>query len=130
MRSRYSAFCLLKMDYIGATVQGPAQKQFNKKASYEWANSVEFTGLTVFSAEQTAETGFVTFEACFKDKQSQQEDVIREKSEFNCIEQKWYYVKAINDSALSQTKRKQGRNDPCHCGSGQKYKKCCYSAEK
>jgi uncharacterized protein YecA (UPF0149 family) len=20
---------------------------------------------------------------------------------------------------------KLGRNDPCHCGSGQKYKKCC-----
>ncbi|MBI2176025.1 SEC-C domain-containing protein [Candidatus Woesearchaeota archaeon] len=22
-------------------------------------------------------------------------------------------------------KRKLGRNDPCHCGSGTKYKKCC-----
>ena len=21
--------------------------------------------------------------------------------------------------------RKTGRNDPCHCGSGQKYKRCC-----
>jgi glycosyltransferase involved in cell wall biosynthesis/MoaA/NifB/PqqE/SkfB family radical SAM enzyme/predicted SAM-dependent methyltransferase len=24
-----------------------------------------------------------------------------------------------------QTKTKTGRNDPCHCGSGRKYKKCC-----
>ena len=23
------------------------------------------------------------------------------------------------------TKRKIGRNDPCYCGSGKKYKKCC-----
>lgn len=23
-------------------------------------------------------------------------------------------------------KNKIGRNDPCHCGSGKKYKKCCY----
>ncbi|MHA1683669.1 MAG: SEC-C metal-binding domain-containing protein [Promethearchaeota archaeon] len=23
-------------------------------------------------------------------------------------------------------KKKIGRNDPCHCGSGKKYKKCCY----
>lgn len=23
------------------------------------------------------------------------------------------------------TSEKTGRNDPCHCGSGQKYKKCC-----
>jgi uncharacterized protein YecA (UPF0149 family) len=24
---------------------------------------------------------------------------------------------------------KIGRNDPCHCGSGKKYKKCCGAAE-
>lgn len=24
---------------------------------------------------------------------------------------------------------KIGRNDPCHCGSGQKYKKCCNSKD-
>lgn len=24
---------------------------------------------------------------------------------------------------------KIGRNDPCHCGSGQKYKKCCESKD-
>jgi len=24
------------------------------------------------------------------------------------------------------TKTKPGRNDPCPCGSGKKYKKCCY----
>jgi len=30
-------------------------------------------------------------------------------------------------SALNQSlKKKPGRNDPCPCGSGKKYKKCCY----
>ena len=24
---------------------------------------------------------------------------------------------------------KLGRNDPCHCGSGKKYKKCCYAKD-
>ena len=24
---------------------------------------------------------------------------------------------------------KPGRNDPCHCGSGQKYKKCCLAKD-
>jgi hypothetical protein len=28
-------------------------------------------------------------------------------------------------SLVHQTKKKIGRNDPCHCGSGKKYKKCC-----
>lgn len=25
---------------------------------------------------------------------------------------------------------KMGRNDPCHCGSGKKYKKCCLAADE
>ncbi|MCF7906895.1 preprotein translocase subunit SecA [Patescibacteria group bacterium] len=29
-------------------------------------------------------------------------------------------------SAVSSQKKKVGRNDPCPCGSGKKYKKCCY----
>ena len=23
-----------------------------------------------------------------------------------------------------------GRNDPCHCGSGKKYKNCCYDKDR
>ena len=25
---------------------------------------------------------------------------------------------------------KIGRNDPCHCGSGKKYKRCCLQADR
>lgn len=32
--------------------------------------------------------------------------------------------------ALPSTKNKIGRNDPCHCGSGEKYKKCCWETDK
>ena len=28
------------------------------------------------------------------------------------------------------TKPKIGRNDPCHCGSGQKYKRCCLEKDE
>jgi len=31
------------------------------------------------------------------------------------------------DNAVNKTKHKVGRNDPCPCGSGKKYKKCCGS---
>lgn len=33
------------------------------------------------------------------------------------------FVREINDQQLMQTP-KLGRNDPCHCGSGKKFKKC------
>jgi uncharacterized protein YchJ len=37
------------------------------------------------------------------------------------------YVKAIKPELHQKKKdeRKVGRNDPCPCGSGRKYKKCC-----
>ncbi|MCX7088379.1 MAG: DUF1186 domain-containing protein [Methylococcales bacterium] len=34
-------------------------------------------------------------------------------------------IPKINDASLSYTAPKVGRNDPCPCGSGKKYKKCC-----
>lgn len=30
-----------------------------------------------------------------------------------------------NDNIILKSSEKIGRNDPCHCGSGKKYKKCC-----
>lgn len=32
---------------------------------------------------------------------------------------------ATNSAALRKQKNRIGRNDPCYCGSGKKYKKCC-----
>jgi SWIM/SEC-C metal-binding protein len=56
-----------------------------------------------------------------------------------CAEQGWHYIiglepenpedisdleKALNPPQPVQSE-KVGRNDPCPCGSGKKYKKCC-----
>jgi preprotein translocase subunit SecA len=35
------------------------------------------------------------------------------------------YQPVSNSSATARPKNKPGRNDPCPCGSGKKYKKCC-----
>ena len=39
------------------------------------------------------------------------------------------YAKSRVESFQSQNRRKVGRNDPCPCGSGKKYKKCCIQYE-
>lgn len=68
----------------------------------------------------------------------------KEKLYYNMVEAKadWLYELEIWDSLLTQERRKElykdqkasgtivkdkkiGRNDPCPCGSGKKYKKCC-----
>ncbi|MCP4153898.1 MAG: SEC-C domain-containing protein, partial [bacterium] len=30
-----------------------------------------------------------------------------------------------NETQTAEGTRKMGRNEPCSCGSGEKYKKCC-----
>ncbi len=50
---------------------------------------------------------------------------LHEKSHFVREYDRWYYSdgEVIESGPLSQAK--VGRNDPCPCGSGKKYKKCC-----
>jgi uncharacterized protein YecA (UPF0149 family) len=37
---------------------------------------------------------------------------------------------ALKQAARENPKRKVGRNDPCPCGSGKKYKKCCLNNDR
>ncbi len=39
------------------------------------------------------------------------------------------YVEHVRAEEPNPQKRKIGRNDPCPCGSGKKYKKCCLGKE-
>lgn len=37
----------------------------------------------------------------------------------------WFYLDGDQLEPVSQRVKPPGRNDPCNCGSGKKYKKCC-----
>ena len=37
----------------------------------------------------------------------------------------WFYQKWLPITSTRINENKVGRNDPCPCGSGKKYKKCC-----
>ncbi|CAE6690067.1 hypothetical protein R69927_00315 [Paraburkholderia domus] len=39
------------------------------------------------------------------------------------------YRQAVHDATIQRTEPKVGRNDPCPCGSGKKFKKCCGAAD-
>lgn len=41
------------------------------------------------------------------------------------LEQRKEIKKEYNESRIIRNENKIGRNDPCPCGSGKKYKKCC-----
>jgi SEC-C motif-containing protein len=49
-----------------------------------------------------------------------------EQASFRKADGRWLYVDGtINPKPAQRFAAKVGRNDPCPCGSGQKYKKCC-----
>lgn len=127
MRSRYTAYVVGNIDYVGATHAPEAQEDFDRKGSEEMSRSVKWSGLKIEATEggqEDDETGTVTFTARYK--MQGQEQSHREVSTFRKIDGRWMYVDGdVNATHEPRRVVKIGRNDPCTCGSGKKYKKCC-----
>ncbi|WP_019913499.1 DUF1186 domain-containing protein [Paenibacillus sp. HW567] len=70
-----------------------------------------------------------------KDMESERiDDTIKEMENWDCFGPEWYSSsetlkyeapKSLRDLKTITVAAKPGRNDPCSCGSGLKYKKCC-----
>ncbi len=89
MRSRYTAFVLNRLDYIKATMTGPALKQFQQSSK---ANPVEWLGLSVLSHSidpKNNRIGHVEFIAKYHYQSTPGH--IHEKSEFRLIRDRWFY---------------------------------------
>ena len=55
------------------------------------------------------------------------EHVLHEKAEFIREDGAWLYTRALREGPepIRNAGKRPGRNDPCPCGSGKKYKHCC-----
>lgn len=124
MRSRYTAFTQGNSDYLLKTMKGDPLKHFNAEQVGKWSKSVEWMGLEVYNSSidvKNPNRGTVHFKASFKE--NNQLQAIEENSLFSKINDRWFYIGSV--TSKSSPNSKQGRNDPCRCGSGIKYKKCC-----
>jgi SEC-C motif-containing protein len=128
MRSRYSAYVVHAIDYLGETLHPDHRGDWDRDATRKWAESSEWLGLSIVSTEQGRENdkeGWVEFNAAFRSEGEVQRHT--ERSRFRRAQGRWYYVDG--DLPKPQTQRHEGprvgRNDPCPCGSGRKFKKCC-----
>ncbi len=121
MRSRYSAYVLGLVDYLVETTLPAQRADLNVDAIRAWSLSSTWLGLEVEGHELLGgqpEHAFVTFTARWHDQSGEHSH--REKSAFVQTDGRWYFL----DPTVVV---KAGRNDPCPCGSGQKFKKCCSS---
>ncbi len=129
MRSRYSAYTQVAMDYIERTHDPKTRDETDMEANREWAESTKWTGLEILETKQGGvgdEVGTVTFKAKFETEEGIQDH--QELSLFRKHEGKWYFVDSSDPTKkepITRSEPKVGRNDPCPCGSGKKYKKCC-----
>jgi len=129
MRARYSAYAKNKVEFVGATHYASKGHDFDIKSAQEWANNSEWDHLEIVNVEagqENDERGTVEFIAHYKI--NGQACAHHEYSEFRKDAGEWkYYDGKIlsNASTIKREGPKLGRNDPCICGSGKKYKKCC-----
>ncbi len=116
MRSRYSAYTLSLIDYLVATTLPAQQAALDRDSMRAWSLGSTWLGLEVEGSELIDTHAFVTFTARWHDGDGEHRH--RERSAFVQQAGRWYFI----DPTVPL---KAGRNDPCPCGSGQKFKKCC-----
>jgi len=126
MRSRYTAFTLADIEYIERTTDPAQRSTFDRDGTTEWAKGAEWLGLEIVSTEAGGEKetkGEVEFIARYRFDGTEQNH--HERSEFKKRDGQWYFVDGKLVQQPYRATEKTGRNDPCTCGSGKKYKKCC-----
>ena len=128
MRARYSAYEKHEIDFIiNSCEEGDGIAEIDKQATEDWSRQAQWNGLKIIRTEKGTEKddeGVVEFTADYTMKQMH--DVHHEISAFKKINGEWKYVAGnVLPTTVVRVGEKVGRNDPCPCGSGKKYKQCC-----
>lgn len=135
MRSRFSAYATGNFSYVLATYSPEKQQALSVEQLAESAGEVNWFALQVAPGKQAKQaplpenkaadtiedTGTVEFTAYYFDNKSLFQ--LHETSNFLQENGRWYY----HDGQLHNDcgKLKYGRNLPCLCNSGKKFKQCC-----
>lgn len=143
MRSRYVAYVTAQIDYLEKTLALESRSDFDAGATKKWAKQAKWKKLKIVSTEKGMaqdSTGTVEFIATYSDGSETLDH--HEVSQFrkDSKDGRWYFVEGDahthkegeehnhhheKPQTVVRAQPKIGRNDPCACGSGKKYKKCC-----
>ena len=128
MRARYCAYVKHEIDFIiNSCETGEKIAEIDRKATEDWSRKSEWHGLTILRTEKGSENddeGIVEFEAIYTQKGIR--DVHHEIAGFKKVNGEWLYSEGmLRPTTVVRETRKVGRNEPCPCGSGKKFKNCC-----
>lgn len=116
MRSRYCAYVLKLGDYLRATWHA-STRPTELDTSRDDAPWQRLQIIDTVAGSETDDDGVVEFTAHFTGGQ------LHERSRFVKEEGRWFYVDG--DILPPVAAAKVGRNEPCPCDSGKKFKRCC-----
>lgn len=134
MRARYTAYTRHDIAFIMRTTEAESRKTSDEAAMRAWAEAADWQDLEILHTEggQAGDSeGTVEFVARFGLHGAPNHH--HEISQFQRIDGQWQFVEgqelhsgpSERLAPLTNPHRDLGRNDPCHCGSGKKFKKCC-----
>ncbi|MGO8694903.1 MAG: YchJ family protein [Rectinemataceae bacterium] len=126
MRSRYSAYAKGEIDFIVSSCVRDESGEIDLEATRRWSEKSTWLGLNIVSTDKGGNedsTGTVEFIATYV--LDGLRDSHHEISHFVKKDGGWLYESGemIPETVIREGP-KVGRNDPCPCGSGKKYKKC------
>lgn len=128
MRSRYTAYVKKELAWLRDSLLPGQRAGYDEASSRAWAERTEWHGIEILRTEKGGpddREGKVEFIASFTEGGVRQEH--HELSTFQKAGGAWYFAagKVLPQRPVVRTGSTAGRNDPCPCGSGKKFKKCC-----
>ncbi len=128
MRARYSAYVTEHILFLKNSSIQAVQEEFDEVASQNWSRAAQWHGLEIIRTEKGGKddaTGLVEFRAAYT--ANNEFCNHHEISTFVKEADGWKFEdgRLVGETPVTRDEPKIGRNDPCPCGSGKKYKKCC-----
>jgi SEC-C motif-containing protein len=128
MRARFTAHVIRDFRFLHHTHRPSVGKPY---VAEEGEPTMQWTKLVVHAHEtgNQPDKAFVDFSAYGTEDGT--EKVLHEKAEFLRIDGAWLYNREarLGPAPYKAAAPKPGRNEPCPCGSGKKYKHCCLLKE-
>ena len=123
MRSRFTAHVARDFAHLHRTHLESSREPYVPDPE---VRATDWTRLVIHAHEAGSkpDLAYVDFTAYFRE--GDKEQALHEKAEFQRIEGTWLYTRPVRQgpAPIKSTQSKVGRNDPCPCGSGKKYKQC------
>ena len=127
MRSRYTAYTTQEVEYIHNTHHPASRQSLDLDEVRAWAADSKWLGLQIKNVDGGGtedQIGEVEFIATFENAAGCHEH--HEHSTFEKLDGIWFFKEGkVFNQPVKREVPKIGRNEPCLCGSGKKFKKCC-----